>query len=205
LIQFIYFDLGKVLLDFDHQKAARQLGALCGWEPARVYEFVFRTDLNRRCDGGMVDAAEFCRLFRAETGCTSEDAALVLASSDIFRINPSTNAILAHLKAAGYRLGMLSNTCDMHYQFFSDGRFAMIADAFDVVVLSYALKVQKPDAAIYAEATRLAGVEPQEIFFTDDMPANVEGAKQFGWDAVLFTGAADLARELRARGIRFNY
>ncbi len=203
--KFIYFDLGNVLLYFDHQRAARQLGALCGWSPEQVYEFVFRTDLNRRCDGGLVDAAQFCRAFRDQTGCLTDDAAVVHAASDIFRVNVPMKAVLGQLKAAGYKLGLLSNTCDMHFDFFADGRFSLIPEAFDVVILSYELKVQKPDAAIYAEATRRAGVEPHEIFFTDDIRANIEGAKQFGWDAALFTGAATLAQDLRNRGVRFNY
>lgn len=204
-LKFLYFDLGNVLLHFDHQKAARQLGALCGWEPERVYEFVFRSDLNLRCDAGAIDAAGFCHTFREMTGCTVDDAALKLASSDIFRVSVPMKAILSQLHAAGHRLGLLSNTCDMHYEYFADGRYPPIPDAFEVVVLSYAHKLSKPDAALYAEATRLAGVAPHEIFFTDDMPVNIEGAKRAGWDAVPFTGPSDLVRELNQRGVRFNY
>jgi len=202
---FIYFDLGNVLLYFDHRKAAAALAAVSGWTPEQVYQFVFRTDLNHRCDGGLVDAAEFCRAFRERTGCTADDAAIQLASSDIFRVNAPMKAIVSQLRAAGHRLGILSNTCDMHFDWFADGRYPPIPDAFEVVILSYRLKLMKPQPEIYLEAARQAGVAPQDVFYVDDLPANVEGAKRVGFDAVLFTTPAAYAEELRRRDIRFNY
>ena len=56
-----------------------------------------------------------------------------------------------------------------------------------------------------ALAARQAGVAPEEVFYTDDIPKNVEGARAAGFDAVLFTTAAQYAADLRARGVRFNY
>jgi len=202
---FIYFDLGNVLLYFDHRKASAALAAVSGWTPEQVYQFVFRTDLNHRCDGGLVDAAEFCRTFREKTGCSADDADIQLASSDIFRVNAPMKAIVSQLRAAGHRLGILSNTCDMHFDWFADGRYPPIPDAFEVVILSYRLKLMKPQPEIYLEAARQAGVAPQDVFYVDDLPANVEGAKRVGFDAVLFTTPAAYAEELRRRDIRFNY
>jgi HAD superfamily hydrolase (TIGR01509 family) len=202
---FFYFDLGNVLLFFDQQRAARQLAAAAGCEPERVYDLVFRSDLNHSCDGGLVAAGEFCKLFREATGCAADDATLHRASSDIFRINAPMKAIVSQLRAAGHRLGILSNTCDMHFDFFSDGRYAPIPAAFEVVVLSYKLKLMKPQPEIYLEAARLAGVEPREVFYVDDLAVNVEGAKRVGFDAVQYTTPAAYAAELRRRGVKFNY
>jgi len=203
--KFLYFDLGNVLLFFDHKKAARQLGALAGVDEQAIYLGVFKTDLNFRCDAGEVGQEEFCRLFRERFPCDASDAALIRASSDIFHVNTPMKAITAQLEAAGHRLGILSNTCDMHYDFFSDGRFSTIAEAFEVVVLSYKLRLLKPDRAIYLEAARLAGVEPHEVFYVDDLPVNIEGARAAGFDAVLYTSPQQYLADLRARGIRFNY
>ena len=46
---------------------------------------------------------------------------------------------------------------------------------------------------------------PGEIFFVDDRPENVEGARQFGFDAIQYTAADALASALRDRGIQLNY
>jgi 2-haloacid dehalogenase len=48
-------------------------------------------------------------------------------------------------------------------------------------------------------------VAPHEVFFMDDIAANVAGAQAAGFDAVQFTTPQALASELRQRGLRFNY
>jgi HAD superfamily hydrolase (TIGR01509 family) len=71
--------------------------------------------------------------------------------------------------------------------------------------LSYRLRACKPDAAIFRAAAEMAGCRPAEIFYTDDMPGHIAGARAVGFDAVQFTSARELAAELRERGVRFNY
>src|SRR6478609_5803678 len=97
--KLIYFDLGNVLLFFDHKKACRQLGALAGVEEQAIYEAVFKTDLNFRCDAGEVGKEEFCRLFRERFPCDASDEALIRASADIFHVNVPMKAITAQLEA----------------------------------------------------------------------------------------------------------
>ena len=63
----------------------------------------------------------------------------------------------------------------------------------------------KPATEIYADAVASVGLRPQEIFFVDDLEANVEGARQAGFDAVHYTSAAELDKALRKRGVRINY
>ena len=62
----------------------------------------------------------------------------------------------------------------------------------------------KPSPLIYQRAIEAAGCRPAECFFTDDIPAYVEGAKQQGIDAVPFQSAAQVEKELRKRGVTWN-
>ena len=59
----------------------------------------------------------------------------------------------------------------------------------------------KPQAEIYRAAIEAAQCSAGECFFTDDIPEYVEGARQFGIDAVQFESREQIERELRARGI----
>jgi len=45
---------------------------------------------------------------------------------------------------------------------------------------------------------RTGGCRPEEIFFVDDIPGHVEGAKAVGIDAIVYSSAAQVAAELRA-------
>ena len=71
--------------------------------------------------------------------------------------------------------------------------------------MSCQVRAAKPDAAIFQAAAELAGVPPEEIFFTDDLAEHVAGAREAGFDAVQYTSTPRLVAELRDRGLRFNY
>jgi HAD superfamily hydrolase (TIGR01549 family) len=111
---------------------------------------------------------------------------------------------VAQLRSAGYRLGILSNTCPAHWEFVA-GRYELLRAYFEPCVLSYEVGVMKPDPAIYQAAAGRAGVPGERIFYCDDHLENVEGARRCGWDAEPFTGHVRLADQLRQRGVAFNY
>ncbi len=203
--RFLYFDLGNVLLKFDHHLAARQMGEVAGVAEDTVWEVVFAGDLEARYEAGEIGDREFYEAFCRQTDTRPDYEALLLAGSAIFTPNTSIFPVVAALDAAGYRLGILSNTCPGHWAYCSGGRYGLISRAFDVVALSYALGACKPSAKIFAAAAELAGVAPREIFFIDDVAKNVAGAQAAGFDAVQYTTTPALVADLRGRGLAFNY
>lgn len=80
-------------------------------------------------------------------------------------------------------------------------RFPFLANSFRDVVVSAHEGVTKPDARIYRILCERNGLDPSDCVFIDDSAANVAGARALGMDAVRFTDAPALARELRARGL----
>ena len=66
--RFLYFDLGNVLLFFDHRLACRQMGALAGVAEETVWQIVFESDLEMRYEAGDIDDREFYEIFCRETG-----------------------------------------------------------------------------------------------------------------------------------------
>jgi FMN phosphatase YigB (HAD superfamily) len=203
--KFLYFDLGNVLLNFDHRQACRQMGQVAGVEADTVWDVVFAGDLELRYEAGEVNDREFYEIFCRQTGSQPDFDALLLAGSEIFTANTSMIPVVAALDAARYRLGILSNTCPGHWNYCSDGRYGLIRQAFSVYALSYELGACKPAAKIFAGAARLAGVPSDEIFFVDDVAGHVAGARAAGYDAVQYTTTPALVADLRARGLEFNY
>jgi putative hydrolase of the HAD superfamily len=203
--KFIYFDLGNVLLWFDHRRAARQMAAVSGIQEDRAWESVFVADLEHQFEAGQISGRQFYDRFCETTNSQPDYQALLHAASDIFELNPHIVPVVMHLSRARYRLGILSNTNASHWQLVIDGRFTLINRFFPVTALSYRLRVMKPAPEIYAAAAAMAAVAPEEIFYTDDRPDNVAGAIAAGYDAVLFQDVRQLARELRRRGVQWNY
>ena len=202
--RFLYFDLGNVLLNFDHDIACRNLAALLGTTWEQIRSIVFETDLQWRYERGDISTDELAdELFR-QAGHHAPLAEMRRACAEIFEVNLPVVPIAGQLRAAGYRLGILSNTCDAHWQHVFS-RYRMLSEWFDVFALSYEIRSMKPEPQIYAAAARLAGCAAGELFFVDDRADNVAGARTAGLDAVQFTSARQLADDLRERGLRFNY
>jgi HAD superfamily hydrolase (TIGR01509 family) len=202
--EFLYFDLGKVLVDFDIQRMLRQIGEVSGVEPARVKQAVFDSGLQQQYETGQVSSREFYDAFCRQTGTLPDYQSLHRAGNEIFELNLSLLPVVAHLTQAGYRLGILSNTCEGHWQHCRQ-RFRIVAEPFSVYALSCQIGVTKPEAAIFHKAAELAGVRPQGIFYVDDLPQHVASARAVGFDAVQYTSTPQLVADLRTRGIRLNY
>ncbi len=203
--KFIYFDMGNVLLLFEHGIACRRMGKVAGISPERVREVVFDHGLEWKYERGELTSREFYDFFCEQTNTSAGFDELMFAAGDMFTLNVPIVPIVAHLSLAGYRLGILSNTCEAHWQYINDGRYSVITELFDVHALSFEVKAMKPEPECYQAAIKLAGVDTSDIFFMDDHMENVVAAKEAGMSAVHYTSPHGLAADLRNHGVEFNY
>lgn len=72
---------------------------------------------------------------------------------------------------------------------------------FDRRWISGHMGLIKPDPAIYAQLEHDSGIAPENLLFTDDVPANVEAAAARGWHTHLFDGAEGWAACLARHGL----
>ena len=203
--KFIYFDLGNVLLYFDHQLACQQMSAVSGVAAERIWDVLFDRGLKWRYEAGELTREEYYSEFCKQAEITADVEALDEAGSSIFRLNHSILPVVVQLEAAGYPLGVLSNICESHWKYVCSDRFGILPQAFKVHALSFRIGAIKPDPQVYKAAADLAGVDPGEIFYTDDIPGHVKAATEAGFDAVQYTTTSSLVDDLRRRGLKFNY
>ena len=203
--RFIFFDMGKVLLDFDHARINQQVGKLAGIEPAIIKSLLFEPpfDLENRFERGELNADEFHSEFCSRAETQVQKQALLRAVSEIFWLNVSIMPILSQLRSINFPMAVLSNTCSAHWEYARE-TFACMG-LFRDAVLSYEEKSMKPDPVIYQSAIKLAqertGCDIDQIFFTDDRQENVDAAKEAGIDAELFTDSRTLLKFMVQRGI----
>lgn len=175
------------------------MAEVAGVSPEKVYHALFETDLLEKVESGRINEEAFYEAFCKLTGTRPPPGELAHAGCDIFSINASMTPLLESLRQSGVAMGILSNTSTAHWRFVKE--HFTILDKFSIHATSFELGVVKPAPLIYEKAADLAGVEPGEIFFTDDRRENVEGARKAGWDAILFTSAEKLAEELCQRDL----
>ena len=204
LPQFFYFDMGNVLLHFSHERMAEQMARVAGIEPPVAWRILFEDGLEWAYERGELTREQFYGRFCESAGARADIDALDAAGNDIFELNAPIIGPVGRLAAAGFRLGICSNTTASHWAYCTS-RFKALNVAFPVQALSFRLKAMKPEAPFYAAAAKLTGVAPGRIFFTDDRPDNVAAAIGAGWDAVLFESVSQLNAALRDRGVVINY
>ena len=117
-----------------------------------------------------------------------------------------TIELMADVKAAGLRLGALTNDMTAFHGPEWVARQEHLK-LFDVIVDASLTGVMKPDPAAFRGATEALGLPAEQIVFLDDMPWNVEGARQAGMTAIRVHWddpgpALDTARNLLGLGSR---
>lgn len=198
--RFLYFDLGQVLVRFDHGRLVRQLAAAAGATEAAVRQILFDEGMQELLELGRMTTGQFSAEFRRRTGTRAAEAELRRAATEFFWPNHEILPLLVQLRQRRYSLGILSNTCELHWEYCCR-RFAYVGELFDRAVLSFRVGAMKPDRTIFEAAADAAGCSPEDLFFVDDIAANQEGAAAAGIDAVVYQGAGDLIGQLRRRGL----
>lgn len=202
MIRAILFDLGRVIVPFDFQRGYRRLEEHCGIAAAVIPLRIGETDLVRRLESGRIEAREFYRELSAHLGLRIPYEEFCDIWSSIFLPHTLVPASLVAGLAARYRMVLLSNTNSIHFGMIR-ANYPLLRH-FHSFVLSYEVGAMKPESAIYQRAIEAAGCLPGECFFTDDIAEYVTGARLAGIDAVQFENAAQVERELKARGVEWN-
>lgn len=111
---------------------------------------------------------------------------------------PGMKKILAELDKTNVTLAMLSDTTPM---FAHARREWLFSHYFDQVFLSFEIGHKKPAREAFRAVIEYYDVGPEEIFFIDDTQHNVDAARQYGLQAVLFEDAERLRQDLRQTGL----
>lgn len=201
---FVYFDLGKVLLNFSHARMCQQVAHELGQSAQEVHDFLFSPAILLPYERGQLSTAELLERLNAKFSGRMTLSQAKRSLGDIFWLNTTIVPLVVGLKSAGYRIGILSNTCDAHWEVARE-KFSILDILFDVQVLSFRVNATKPDSEIYEKAAEMAECSTSELFFVDDLLENVEGARQAGVDAVLYTSTQELVADLRKRHLVFRY
>ncbi|WP_167546831.1 HAD family hydrolase [Stieleria maiorica] len=185
-IEFVYFDLGNVLVSFDPEIACRNFAELAGVSADRAREVIYESGLQDRYESGEITSRSFTQTLREvlqlDADRLPQDQVLD-AISDMFTPIDSMVPVVEFARRSAGRVGVLSNTCPAHWRWVRKQPWPVSQIDYDVRILSCEVMSMKPDGKIYEAAEKAARVRPDRILFIDDKPENVEAAAQRGWRA----------------------
>jgi len=199
------FDFGGVVFRWRPAHLVSQVWPQRSRSPSELHDTVqalfqsYQGDWGR-FDQGLLDEQGLIDAVCARTGWPAEDLrALLLAVPHELVPQAETVALVGALQAQGHRPVFLSNMpapfvdmLEARYplqQWFADG------------VFSSRERLCKPDPALFQRAAQRFGRLPEQCLLIDDHPVNVEAARCAGWQAELFTHAAELRARLQARSL----
>ena len=210
----LLLDIGGVV----HNTGVRLVGRLAEREPAmrpvieeiggiasdrdELWQRMLRRQLTER-DYWAQRAAEF----GAAVGETWDTRAMMRRFYELPEqewLCAATIELMADAKAAGLRLGALTNDMTAFHGPEWVARQEHLK-LFDVIVDAGLTGVMKPDPRAFHGGAGALGLPPEQIVFLDDMPWNVDGARQAGMTAVRVPWddpgpAIDTARKLLGLG-----
>lgn len=194
MIKTIIFDLGNVIVSFDHRKTSKRLAAALDHADDVVYEKAVASELVREYNLGRLSTDEFIAAVNREFGGQIGYEDFFAAWNCTFLPEPIISEAFIERLSERYKLLILSDTNEMHFDFIRENFPVM--NHFDDFIVSHRVNAAKPSAEIFQKAAALAGCLPEECLFIDDLAANVEGALKFGMRAVQFVSPAQLEDDL---------
>ena len=200
-IEALLFDLGGVVIDIDMQRAVRHWEPLSSLSRAQLQQRFTVDEALRQYESGEIDTAAYVAHLRQEFELHASDSAIVAGWNAILvsEIEPALQAVVAartHLPCYAF-----SNTSPAHQRAWSSA-FPRVATAFDRLFLSFEIGARKPDIAAFRLVTAAIGKDANRVLFFDDTPANVQGARDAGLQAVQVNNHRDLDRTLVGLGVR---
>jgi len=197
-IKAVFFDIGNVLLHFDLAAIIKEIAAALGRPPREVARSLLDTTRISALERGEISSKELYRIFREELGYSGTFPRFRKLWCDHFSLERSTAALL---KKVSRRVPtyLLSNTHALHYDFIK-ARYAF-TKCVRGAALSHELGMRKPEPRIFKAALKMAGVQPAQAVFIDDLEPNVAAARRAGLQSIRYRGPEDLRRRLQSLGV----
>ncbi|HEX2096703.1 MAG TPA: HAD family phosphatase [Solirubrobacterales bacterium] len=115
---------------------------------------------------------------------------------EALQVNPPMIELMRELKAAGYRMAMLTNNVKEWEPLWRS--MLPVDEIFEIVVDSAFVGCRKPESRIYAITLERLGLPGDACLFVDDVKVNCEGAERAGIAAVHFQDNEQAIAEIRS-------
>lgn len=183
MIKAIVVDIGGVLVLGDSSNTFKKLANKLGIDNNQFHEkilLVHKKDLYR----GKISLRGFCKIIEHNFKVKSRNIIKYWRESYLEEMHVNQNLVdfLTSLNAK-YRLAIISNTNPLHAEV---NRTRNLLKNFDPVILSYEVGLAKPDKEIFEIALEELKIISKYCIFIDDLPRNIEMAKNLGFRAIQF-------------------
>lgn len=199
-IQAVVFDYGNVIARFDVSRYLQAIAPHSALPVEGIMKAVEQSrDLFVRYETGQVSSGEFFRTLIDRCKLAMTQHQFIEAYTCIFEPVNETHALIRNLHGQ-YRLALLSNTSEWHYQW--EIAKSPVFPLFEQVTLSHEVQARKPSPLIYRDVLKKLNLPPTACVYIDDIAEFADAATRLGMNGIHYTTPEHLLRSLEEVGIR---
>lgn len=193
-VRNVIFDLGGVVFDWNPDHIVARVQPVPELRAALKAALFGHADW-RLFDRGTLTEPELIARLQLRLGATRREVEAILdAVRNSLVEKPETIKLMRALQKQGTPLYCLSNMPASVYTHLRQRH--NFWDAFSGIVISGEVQMMKPEPEVFVHLLATFNLRAQECVFIDDLPANIESARQVGLHAICFKDAAQCRREL---------
>jgi len=177
----VIFDLGGVLVQYDHGATLAAVGKLTKTPDQPL---AAPPDLIEKFVTGAVNGRFFHSYLVQQIGLTPNfDTFAATFNVTQRRINEGIAYAVDLQQRPDITIGIISNTNEIHAHWLRTNLPELAL--FNAVIMSNEVSLLKPDPAIYHLCLQKLGIPPQQAILIDDLPANIDGARTIGMAGIV--------------------
>jgi FMN phosphatase YigB (HAD superfamily) len=198
MITTIFFDIGNVLVGFDHTLIWQRLAQFSTLSPEQLQHNIMASGLMQQHETGQLSPLELFRQLQKSGQLLPSFPYQTFSRlwADIFW--EQTPIIqLASILQREYTIGLLSNVGEIHWNWLLQSFSIFRQVSPDMRVLSFQVGAMKPSDDIYLDAIMKAQAEPEQCVYIDDIQEYADAGRELGIQAIHYQSPEQLKQELR--------
>lgn len=187
-IKNIIFDFGNVLLNINPALTAEAFKKLGIKDESDFFGGRSSIELMVKYERGQATSEEFIQAISASVSDKVTSDQIIDAWNALLLDFPSIRVELLQQLRSDYRLFLLSNTNQIHFEKYTQQFQAIygypLESLFEKMWFSHQIGLSKPDTAVFEFVLKDKNLNPAETLFIDDTLMHVEAARKsgiYGW------------------------
>ena len=196
-IHNIVFDYGNVVINLDIDATYQAFESIGASRFSESWNEIMKSRLFQKYERGDISTPDFRNILRTAFDTDISDDKIDWAWNQILRDMPNSRIQLLKDIRTHYRTFLLSNSNDVHYQYYlTDLQQQHQLESFDVLFekayFSYKLNMIKPEPEFYQKVLSNHHLNAYETLFVDDLKQNIDAASALGMHTIWLKEEMDI-------------
>ncbi len=198
MIEAIIFDFGNVICALDRKKFLTAIAPYSNKSAAELDILIYGSSYLDQFEHGAITPHLFYTSVAHIGNLTLSYQAFLQAYTNIFTPIETTIDLIKKLKS-NYKLALLSNTNEIHYELYI--KKTDIFPFFDAVTVSHKVHAMKPEEEIFRDCLEKLAVKPVKCIYIDDIAEYVKAGNDVWLNAHQYQTHEKLMQFLHGHGV----